>query len=271
MQGRGSTARGQLLRHVSSGPDPACGQQRCRMAQLRRPGAARGFVSAYSEARGRHVSGQRHCSLPGSRAPARRARPLHLLPPAALQPVRNDAASARSLPARWPGLRAGGGEAGRRRGGRGREQTENLRRRLPPVPGAEAETAGRVRGGTPARPGPARPTGRRMGVSLRREPKLRKLPGTGAFLEEKQTVTSALVPGVRASSFRSPGLAAPFLVFCTQTLCFQSLLGAPAFPPADTHTQGSRFRPFRLLVSPSVPSFTSCSLQITLLSQDSLC
>lgn len=173
-----------------------------------------------------------------------------------------------------PSLRAGRGsgrEAGRRRGGRGREQTENLRRRLPPVPGAEAETAGRVRGGTPARPGPARPTGRRMGVSLRREPKLRKLPGTGAFLEEKQTVTSALVPGVQASSFRSPGLAAPFLVFCTQTLCFQSLLGAPAFPPADTHTQGSRFRPFRLLVSPSVPSFTSCSLQITLLSQDSLC
>ncbi|XDA74863.1 hypothetical protein R6Z07F_005092 [Ovis aries] len=209
MQGRGSTARWQLLRHVSSGPDPACGQQRCGMVQLRRPGAARGSDSAYSEARGRHVSGQRHCSLPTSRAPARRARPLHLLPPAAPQPVRNDAASARSLPACWPGLRAGGGEAdGVGAGGGG-----GTRRKPPEAPPAGPHRgcrgkAGRVRGGTPARPGPARPAGRRMGVeapegglgawlSLRREPKLRKLPGIGAFLEEKQTLCSLDLTAVK--------------------------------------------------------------------------
>lgn len=199
-----------------------------------------------------------------------------------LRPRRSRCGMMQRRPA--PSLRAGRGserEAGRRTEsarGEGEGPDGNLRRRLPPVrtagAGGEAEKAGRVRGGTPARPGPARPAGRRMGVeapegglgswlSLRREPKLRKLPGIGAFLEEKQTVTSALVPGARAFSFRPPGLAAPFPVFCTQTLCFQSLLGAPR--PTDTHThthtQGSCFRPFRLLRLPFCPflslSFTS--------------
>ena len=121
-----------------------------------------------------------------------------------------------------------------------------------------------MRGGTPARPGPARPAGRRMGVeapegglgawlSLRREPKLRKLPGIGAFLEEKQTGTSALVPGARASSFRRPGLAVPFPVFCTQTLCFQSLLGAPR-PSTHTHKVPAS-APSASFVSPCARSF----------------
>lgn len=140
MQGRGSEARRQLLRHVSSGPAPACGQQPCGMARLRRPEAARGSDSAYSETHSRHVSGQRHCSLLGPRAPARRARPLHLLRPAALQRVRNDAASALSLPPRLAGAPNGGRGGGRsRRGGRGRDQTETSG-------GASRRAAPRVRG-----------------------------------------------------------------------------------------------------------------------------
>lgn len=134
----------------------------------------------------------------------------------------------------WPGLRTGGGEADGVGAGGGAGT-----RRKPP----EAPPAGRHRGcagpmpsrpdargeGPPARPGLARPARRRQeflpglcpggrrspgewlrrpALSLRREPKLRKLPGIGALLKERQTVTNAL--GARASSFSPPGLAASF-------------------------------------------------------------
>lgn len=100
---------------------------------------------------------------PTSRAPARRAPPAPPAPSGRAAAGAECAASARSLPACWPGLER---EAGRRTEsarGRGRDQTETSRgasrRSAPRVPGE-----GWTCGWDPSPAWPARPAGRRMGV-----------------------------------------------------------------------------------------------------------
>nr|XP_031299650.1 laforin-like [Camelus dromedarius] len=189
----------------------------------------------------------------------------------AAERVRNDAAPARSLSRSLPpcapgrGSARGAGGGGRSRGGaggrgRGGGTRRKIPRRLPPggsaARGAAAQAPGREREGPPpglAWPGPARPlagappggfarwTSRSRGVAwapalwLRREPKLRRLPGTCAFPEEQLTVTNAL--GARASFFSPAGIAASFPGLRHPNTMLGSL------PDARL---GSRFRPFFL-------------------------
>lgn len=85
--------------------------------------------------------GQRHCSLPGpARSGSRLARSLHLLPLAALQPVRNDAVSA-PLPPFAPDRGSEQGAGRRVESARGEEG--RIRRKHPEAP--PAGRAGRSR------------------------------------------------------------------------------------------------------------------------------
>lgn len=208
-QGRGGSCCGMCppgrpLRAVSSGAAwSGCGGRGRRGAP----------DPAYSEARGRHVSRQRHCSLPGSRAPARRSRPLHLLPQAPLQPVRNDAASGPSLPPSAPGRGSERGAGRRTESARGWGEGGGTRRKPPEAPPASQHSwrtgPRRRRGGRARRVTPARLAGRRSSSRVlpgwtSRPPRVAWAPDplaavraqareTGAFLKEKQTVVDSLL------------------------------------------------------------------------------
>lgn len=216
--------------------------------------------------------GPRHCSLPPGpgRSGSRLARSLHLLPLAVLQRVRNDAVSGP-----LPSLRAGRGTSRGRGGGwsqRGAGGGRRLRRLHPEAPpaGCAGGRAGRrprrrrrdARGGGPRPTAPAvpsrawpwwtskTPTGLGRGLEVRAL-SLSGDPSSANCLESapfpkksKQQLTRSgpAHPSRRRGSQRSSPASR------TQTLCFQSLPGAP---------QGSPFRPSSSFPIPLCPSFPS--------------